>query len=360
MGEIGDYYTFLYLLSECGLVSGILLLSLTQPVIKVLPINKLFIRRLKIGIILTFGIFTAATLIIYIVRGVPILLVSRADASLGGSGFGFVTRISQTANLLFVLFYFAKKKASLESNSKFEYLMFGITILFNFLSGFKAFFLLYLFGYFVTHGKPIVMGWKKDFYAIIIGTVIILLLFSLVLQTTNLEEALLGLFARILSSGDVYFMAFPNNIIEQLPPQNFIYQLFGSLLASFRIIDWDQAPLNYGYVINAVISGQESSFGPTFRYNVLWYLLTKSIALTTILSFVVGILIGSLNRSLNRFSSLNFSFVAIAVIYYSSFVFILSPDAAISTIFMTLLIGGMIYATIFLLAPKNRIRKILP
>jgi hypothetical protein len=296
-------------------------------------------------------IFIAATLTIYAERGIPLLLVSRADASVGGSGFGFVTRISQVANILFVLFYYAKRKVTNLPNSNVERLMLLISVIFNLLSGFKAFFLLYLFAHFITNGRRKASSWRRDFYVILVGSIVILALFAFILDTGDINVIFVALMSRLLSSGDVYFMAFPNDVIEQLPSQEFLFQMFGSLLASFRLISWDQAPLNYGYVINEFVNQNDFLFGPPFRYNVLWLLLTRSVFLTVLLSFIVGLAIGALNRLLYKRTRLTFTFIFLALIYNYSFLLILAPDTAISTIFMSLIILALIYLIVLLPVP---------
>lgn len=351
LNEIKDYYTLTYLMSECALLSGILLLSRQQPILELTSVSALFVQRLRIGMVSSIVIFIAATLTIYAERGIPLLLVSRADASVGGSGFGFVTRISQVANILFVLFYYAKRKVTNLPNSNFERLMLLISVIFNFLSGFKAFFLLYIFAHFMTNGRPKESFWRRDFYVILVGLIVILALFAFILDTGDINVIFVALMSRLLSSGDVYFMAFSNDVIEQLPSQEFLFQMFGSLLASFRLISWDQAPLNYGYVINEFVNQNVFLFGPPFRYNVLWLLLTRSVFLTVLLSFIVGLSIGALNRLLYKRTRLTFTFIFLAFIYNYSFLLILAPDTAISTIFMSLIILALIYLIVLLPVP---------
>jgi hypothetical protein len=351
LGEIKDYYTLTYLLSECALLSGILLLSRPQPILEPSPIRPLFVQRLSFGMVFTIALVIGASMVIYAERGIPLLLESRSDASGGGSGFGFITRLSQVATALFVLFYYVKSKVTGLPNSNFERLMLLISILFGMLSGFKSFFLFYLFGYFITRGRSEARSLKRDFYAILVGATLIIALFAVVLDTMDLDLVFSVLISRLLASGDVYYMAFANDSIDQLPPQGFLYQLFGSLLASFRLISWDQAPLNYGLAINEVVNKNDLLLGPTFRYNVLWLVLTGSAALTILLSFVVGLIIGVLNRLLYQRTKLSFTFIFLALFYYKSFLFILGPDHAINDIFLSLSILIFIYLVVLLPVP---------
>ncbi len=354
LGEIRDYYTFTYLLSECALLSGILLMSRAQPILGPTLVRPLLVERLRVGMVFTIVLVIGATITVYAERGIPLLLESRADASVGGSGFGLVTRLSQVANVLFVLFYYAKSKVTGLPNSNFERLMLLTSILVGVLSGLKSFFLLYFFGYFITHGRSEVRSLKKDFYGILIGIILIIVLFAVVLDTREIDLIFLALISRLLASGDVYYMAFANDMIEQLPPQGFLFQLFGSLLASFRLISWDQAPLNYGYAINELVNHNDLMFGPTFRYNVLWLLLTRSMGLTILLSFFVGTVIGFLIRMLYQRTVLNFTFILLAFLYYKSILLILAPDHAIADVVLSLPILIFIYLVVFIVVPyKN-------
>ena len=353
LGEIKTYYTVVYLLSEGALLSGILWLSRPQPFLPPTPVRPLFVARLKFGMIFTIVLAVGASMVIYMERGIPMLLESRNDASGGGSGFGFLTRLSQVAIALFVLFYYVKRRVTDLPNSNFEHLMMLISVLLGVLSGFKTFFLFYLFGYLVTRGRNNARSLKKDFSVVLVGATLIVVLFAIRLRTTDIDVLSLALMSRILASGDVYYMAFANEMINQLPPQGFFYQLFGSLLASFRVISWEQAPLNYGYAINEVVNENGLSFGPTFRYNVLWLHLTGSALLTTLLSFIGGMIIGVFNRALYRRTYLDFTFIFLAFFYYKSFLFILGPDHAINDFFLSLSILLFISVVIFLVKPTR-------
>lgn len=346
LGEIKWYYTLTYIFSETALLLGILLFARPQPVLPVQTPSLDFVKRLKFGILLTMAIAIGANLMIYVNQGIPLLLESRNDAAAGG--FGFMLRLSQVATALFVLFYYTKKKITNAPNSTIERMLFLVSIIFGFLSGYKAFFLFYIFVYFFTNGRTASISIKKKVSFAAGGIVVMMVLFAVVLDTTDFGQVLPALLTRLLASGDVYYMAFYNDTIDMLPPQGFFYQLFGSLLASFHIISWDAAPLNYGYAINEVVNHNDLLFGPTFRYNVLWLMLTKSPVLTVVLSFMVGAIIGLLNRALYRSKKLGLSFIIIAFYYYKSFMFILGPDHALNDIILSSTIFILIAVLVFL------------
>lgn len=346
LGQIKWYYTLTYIFSESALLLGILLFAIPQPVLPIQTPSRDFVRRLKFGILFTMAIAIGANLMIYVNQGIPLLLESRNDAAAGG--FGFLLRLSQVATALFVLFYYTKKKITGIPNSKVERLLFVTSIVFGFLSGYKAFFLFYIFVHFFTNGRTASISTKKKVIFAAGSIVVMMVLFAVVLDTTELGLVLPALLTRLLASGDVYYMAYYNDTIDLLPPQGFFYQLFGSLLASFHMISWDAAPLNYGYAINEVVNHNDLLFGPTFRYNVLWLLLTKSPVMTVLLSFLVGAIIGLLNHALYRSKKLGLSFIVIVFFYYKSFMFILGPDHAINDIVLSSTIFIFIAAIVFL------------
>jgi len=349
LGEMKDYYTYTYLFSECALLSGILLLSLPMPKLGPSLVSPQLVQRLRIGMVFTMAIAIISTFVIYAERGIPMFLESRTDASAGGTGFGFVTRLSQVSIAVFVLCYYVKRKVTGLPSSSFERLMLLVSILFNLLSGFKTFFFFYLYAYLATRNQSAERSLKRDSYIFVGGTILVFILFSVGLDTTELDLVFAGLMSRIVASGDIYYMAFVNDTFNQLPsPQGFFHQLFGSLLASFRLIGWDEAPLNYGFVVNEVINKNDLLFGPTPRYNFIFLLITKSPFLTILLSFAVGLLIGGMNRILYQQKKLNFTFIFFAFFYYQILYIVVGPDAAISTIFLSLLIIIFIYIVVLL------------
>jgi hypothetical protein len=354
IGDINLYYFSVYFISEFAFLFGLLIFAKPQQKIQQLKINNIFIFRLKYGMIFTFFLALLASVIIYSERGIPLLLESRSDASGGGTGFGLFARLFQVSSSIFVLFYFAKSKITNSPNSFNEKGMFIFNILLGILSGFKAFFIFYLFAYFATRGRDGLPTRKNEFYVIFAGLILILITFSIVVDSVSPEEVLLALLMRLLASGDIYYMAFVDDTLDQLTSNGFFFQMFGSIFSSLRIIDWSNAPLNYGYAINEVVNKNDLNLGPTFRYNVLWIFLTKSIVVTAILSFMTGAVIGFSNRLLANSAKIDFGFIFKAFIYYKSFLFILGPDQAINDIFNSLLLFLLISIAILSFSPLKR------
>jgi len=344
--QIPTYYLTSYILSESALLLGLLLfvqrpgMAWTSAAVSSPRLHY----RLKQGMRLAFFIILATNLTIYMMRGIPLLLASRSEASTGGSGFGMFTRISQNATLLLILFYYSKARLPMGKATLVEKSYLVISAFLGFLSGYKAFFINYLFAYYIFNfDRTSPLFTRKTLLVLGAGTITMLVLFMIVMGTTDLNLVLFGLTTRIVASGDVYYMGYLNDSLKHLPPPHFINQLFGSTLASLRLIDWTSAPQNLGIALNQVVNNYETIDGPTFRYNMLWQYSTNSIILTTLFSFSIGALIGWLNRMVHRYPVLDFSFILICFLYLKSFLFILGPDQALNDLVLsTFIVAGFL------------------
>ena len=358
--SINDYYALSYLSTEIALLFGILLFSRPQQNINHRALNPVFFMQIKVGMIISFSIACLSSFIIYFERGIPLFLEVRGDSSGGGSGFGIFSKLFQSSTIIFGLLYFCKYKIAENRSTPTEKLMLVANILFGLLSGYKAFFIFYFFAYYITQGKDGLPSRKNEIYLILISALFMLLIFLL---TTGLDDfglAAIGFLTRIVASGDIYYMAFVEDTLSNLKESGLLFQLFGSILSSFRLISWEQAPINYGLAINELVNASDLNLGPTFRYNVLWLLLTKNVFASTLLSFLVGASIGYMNRLSLNCQKLSFSFIFTAFFYYKSFMLILGPDHAIAEIFTTLIIFSLIYLFIeIILYQKTTVKPIL-
>jgi len=348
--EISVSHTVVYLTSEIALLAGIIIAASKTPSFTSLGPNPNFLGRLDVGMVLTLFIAVVSAGIVYTSRGVPLLLESRSEASSGGTGFGLVTRVSQAATLLFVIMFFIKLRLANFKSSIFEKFMFLTTIIIGLLSGYKSFFLLYFFCFFIINGDRKFKLSNKMYFYIFLSVIVVIFLFYLTSGAVSISELFTNIFARILASGDVYYMSFGNNQIYQMPTTNFSHQMFGSLLASFRLIEWSQAPENYGYVINKLVNGNDLLLGPTFRYNVLFMLITDNLFFITLMSFCVGLFVGVSNRILYNKKILDFKFVILLVVYFKSFILILGPDHGVADLFLSMTICLIIIGMILILS----------
>jgi len=356
LGEINNFYLTNYFVSEFALLLGVLIISKKPIHIQTPSPESQFSHKLHHGMRLATTIIVITNLIIYFERGIPLFMESRAEASTGGSGFGFILRISQTLTILLVIFYYSRFLITNGKTLLSEKIYLGTSVIIGILSGFKAFFLIYLFCYCIIIKKETLHKNKFNFstlYKLCGSGIIMLALFAVVMGTSNFAIIISGLIARLLASGDVYYMAYVNDTLNALPKQNFFFQLFGSTLASFHLISWKDAPENYGYVLNYLINHNEVLNGPTFRYNVLWLHLTHNTILTTILSFFVGLIIGLFNKLLNSKRKLDFMFILLCFFYIKSFKFILGPDAAINDIIISILILIAFFTIMLVTFPAN-------
>jgi hypothetical protein len=289
---------------------------------------------------LSFALTLIPTLTLYAVSGIPLFLTSRYDSTIGGSGLGLLQRISSSASVMSLIAFFLKYADSAKRKRKVDILLFVISIVLGFLSGYKAFFLTYLNIYYLIHQEQVDKKGSilsaKTIGIGLAGTAIILGLFMIILKTRNLGYAAANLVYRIVASGDVYYMAYGKSALDQFPKVGFWHQLFGSTLASFRIIGWDEAPKNLGMVLNQVVNKSFINAGPTFRYNVLWLYLA-GFSLSVFLSFFTGAFIGLIEKISRSFKHRSICYISVLLFYIKSFQFILGPDQGINESFFTVI-----------------------
>ena len=339
--RIDNYFLTNYILSELALLLGIFIF-LKKPGILASSTPRSDCRfqfKLKQGMRLAIAVIVLVNLVIYATRGIPLFMDSRSESSNGGSGFGFFTRVSQNATMLLLLFYYSKSHLTKGKTSFMEKSYVIASGVLGLLSGYKAFFLNYLFVYFLFN-KNTISGKVTAKMAMVVagGTTIMILLFSIIMGTYNINIILLGFCTRIVASGDVYYMGYVDNSLKHLPPPHFFYQMFGSTLASFRLLEWNEVPRNMGIALNEVVNKYESLDGPTFRYNMLWIYLTGSTFLTTVLSLGTGAIIGFMHRLVNQKQVINLRYIVVCFFYLKSFLLILGPDLAINDISLSIII----------------------
>jgi len=89
---------------------------------------------------------------------------------------------------------------------------------------------------------------------------------------SNLEQAFISLLFRLISFGDVFFMAYPYDNIESLTGTNILIIFFGDLLRTIRVLPQELIPLGMGFELFSVVTGvSDELVGPNPRHNVFGY-----------------------------------------------------------------------------------------
>lgn len=170
----------------------------------------------------------------------------------------------------------------------------GFILLFSILSGSKGAFLLFGLAFFIYALYSIRWGNISLFFSIkkfIIkfGLVALVVAFTVISMSESSGNPLVFLLLRIGQSGDVYYMAYPNNIVDFVPTVNWFVALFGSPLSLLHIIPRSAVPDPMGYFIMQYHHPEVEFRGPNARMNVFSYVYF-GIIYSPIYCFVIGVI----------------------------------------------------------------------
>jgi hypothetical protein len=173
-----------------------------------------------------------------------------------------------------------------------------IIVIFSVLSGSKGAFVSFGFAYFIYAlyamrwgDTTIVNGIRK--FILRFGIVAVILAFLVISLSESDSNPLVFLLLRIAQSGDVYYMAYPNEVIDRIPSSNWFISLFASPLSLLGIIPRSEVPYPLGFSLMEYHNPGVEFKGPNARMNVfsyvyfgVWYSPIYSFVIGSILSFV--------------------------------------------------------------------------
>jgi hypothetical protein len=296
------------------------------------PPNIFIIKGIELRAIKWFFIlFSSLTVLlqvkVYIEHGFPIFSESRLDF-VGDDVFSkLLLRINDIVfaslvSISFVIIYVFPKRFTI-SMRRISYLFLVFLITCAVLNGSKSAIIKYLllfalfayvFNYIGVRNPKKVL--KK--YGIWIFGISILGALSIVIIAGEAENAGKLLLYRLVMSGDVFYMAYPNNVIDRFIDSNAWYvSLFASPAKMFNLIDIQDVPSVLGFDLMSYHEGYDLSKGPNPRHNVLGYVYIGyygSIAF----SFILGLTVSFLRNSSFSFLSRN----TLGIILYINLVLI--------------------------------------
>lgn len=269
--------------------------------------NKLIINEDSIANTL-FIIFTSLylffTLISYRVLGIPLFGESRLD-SYSGSGLGFIYRIQPfllTYSTIYI--YYSWDSLTVSKSKKINLtIILCLFLITGILSGSRSIFLHYIFCYwgYRYFYKQNIDKLKIPIKVIVFAGIVSVFSFSLKLENSTLIASIGELLIRAVASGDCYYMALPNNVIDSVDIGVWYRHLFYNFLGPVRLISGQEIPPPVGFqltwIVNPTLYG--ISAGPLSTPQLLGYLYFKNWGI--IFSIVVG---GFLSFILFRFNKL--------------------------------------------------------
>jgi hypothetical protein len=248
-------------------------------------------------------VYFTLTIISYSIFGIPLWKESRLE-TYAGSGLGIFARILPFAQVYCIFYsYFIWKKLNKFGLKKFivmlSFIFFLIT---GILSGSRSSFFIFLFVFWGYHYFYLRNVYRiKEYYKfLVLGLIISVFSFVIKSETLGIFDGLFGFALRVVSSGDNYYMALPNNVWEDVVTGQWYNHLFLGLLGPLRIISAVSAPPPVGYqlvwILNPSIDGLAT--GPLSSPALLGWLYFRwgGIVFSFLLGFFVSCCIYKIPR----------------------------------------------------------------
>jgi len=195
---------------------------------------------------------------------------------------------------IFLTIYFLYKGKKSKAFKVYTYFSVSFILIFSILSGSKGAFMTFGLAYFIYALYSMRWGdynvffkikkflYKFIFIAVAIATIVIL-------ASEGSENPFLFILLRIGQSGDVYFMAYPNDVIDKIPTMDWFIALFASPLSLLKIIPREMVPEPMGYFLMQYHNPSIEFRGPNPRMNVFSYVYF-GIVYSPIYCFLIGVL----------------------------------------------------------------------
>jgi hypothetical protein len=354
--EIEVKYTLSYLFTQFAFFSGTIIILKQKKVLQIQSIVLLKEKDIGLLVIFLIVVDVIAQLLSYRLIGIPIFLKSRLQTAGGGTGiFPRIISVYRCFGIFFVFYkyFFLKQKRALVF---YLFYLLGVGIL----SGSRSVFLSYIssfYAFLLITSPQKRMKFEKKIWQLI--PIIILLTIFLFLinkkRASNISIAAIDTFRRILFNGDVYFLAYPAGVIEEITPKGFINFFLGNLLRFFRLVDenFPQHPIGFDFS-NIIYNRSGSLTGPNPRHNIIGYINFGYYG-SIIFSFFCGLVFGMIRKK--AASSNGLTEQSLSFLFYSLCLFVeTDPTMLLSNITSILIFVPIIYVSIFFVNNvKNRI-----
>lgn len=137
----------------------------------------------------------------------------------------------------------------------------------------------------------------------------------LYIRLGSFTTSIIELLARFVFYGDIYWQAYPNDLLSVLNDSSPFKALFSDFLGSFRLIDWANLPTPIGIDLYKSVHSVDLMTGPNARHNVFG-LLYFGYAGSCLFSAVIGLCTGIFRQLCLAFSGHSHIIKALAVILY--------------------------------------------
>ena len=262
-----------------------------------------FIKWLFI-IIGTINIFMQ--LLSYKMFGIPLFAEKSRLAIYGESG-GVNNIIKRVLDVtyqshIFLTIYFVNYSAKNFMFNFYTKLSVLLILVFSIFSGSKGTFLTFGLAFFVYALYSIRWGNTFLFYKIKkfvfkFGLIVFCIAILVILISEETDNPFLFLLYRIGQSGDVFYMAYPNAVIDKIPSTNWFVGLFASPLSMFGIIPRSSIPEPMGFFLMQYHDPSVEFKGPNARINIFSYVYL-SIFYSPFFCFFIGMIVSFFRNKL--------------------------------------------------------------
>jgi hypothetical protein len=316
--------------------------------------RDLFEERIFFYIASFLFIFTQ--LLSFIKVGIPLFMEARLSAYHGGDGSGMLARVifvTLPITIFLLVGRLYKKKESGFRAKILEYFILFFALIGLITSGAKSSILIIVnlifiyslfFCRFIEY-KDVATYFKKYqkliFSLAVFAALMVIAVESYIISDED-SNLLIKLVLRFVQSGDVFMMAYQNDVLDKLTQYNPFIAVFADFLGLFRIIPWESLPQELGNQLYQYNIGGYLPKGPNPVHNVFG-LFYFGYPLSLIYSFSMGIFLSfARNRALlllpnNIAGSLLFMFSILIAPSFSSDI-----TYAIQQLNNIFLIGGAI------------------
>lgn len=361
--EIKIEYFIHYILTQTAYLTGFLFF---KPINLRTNLPKKKIKEENRGycfFVMASSIIIIFQMVIFYFNGFPILHESRLNFLNGNIVFNFLERIKEmfTPGIILLSYFFMNSNKKNRKN--YSKLIIVIFVLFTILYGSKSAFFVFLQFYFLyaifmkrNGDETFIKKLNKNFFKLLFLAVLIALLVIVISEKSS--NPLFFLSYRFIVAGDIYYMSYPNEIIEKfVSDKSFIINLFASPLRMLGLISESDVPTSLGFDIMRYHEGYEIFKGPNPRHNVFGYVYIGFYG-AIIFSFILGLLTSFFRNKV--FNLMSYS--PISLVIYSTFLVVgltLEVDyhnaqsAFINGLILLLVIG--IFKIIFFRRSKNEI-----
>ena len=301
---IADYYFYSFLLTQFFFFIGF---SLNKPIrfnkevvlnetssIPSLRFNGAMVFLYPIAVFL----YIFSQLVVYKYSGIPLFMESRLQAFSGGGGYGFLRRVIYVTSIISVALAFFRifyVKTNIFGKA-FDYFTIAVSVIFAGLSGSKAALLLLIFTcffviFFSRKFGPADLVEKRAKRVFLSGALVAvpLAVMTLVVQSglRGWGDVSVSLLMRFINTGDIFYMALPNNLLGDLTPANGFMAMFKDVLGALRIFSWEELPVNLGLQVFWANYNVDLISGPNARHNIFG-LFYFGVVGGAVLSFCLG------------------------------------------------------------------------